>query len=110
MDKELFIQFIQEYQKYDAGIRRLEKALGGEGAHCRCELFETDWNIAAQGMLDAFAKSYLTEEGEDLLYWWLYEDVDKIIADSETKEEADVNELENLVDYLWNNKEVYLNE
>lgn len=41
-------------------------------------------------------------EDEDLLFWWLYEDVEKIIYNSNGKEEISVRTAEELYDYLNN--------
>ena len=42
------------------------------------------------------------EEGEDLISWWMYEDVDHLIYDGDDKEKviADLNNIDDLYDYL----------
>ena len=56
-------------------------------------------------IFDTYITSVLTEEGADLLFWWLYEDVDKIIY-LEDKSEIDVNKLDDILNYLY--KESYV--
>ena len=41
---------------------------------------------------------------KDILEWWLFEDVEKKIYDSNGNEIADVTKLEDLYDYMVNNK------
>ena len=67
-------------------------------------------------LFDLFIKSHFTDEGISLIYWWMYEDVEKIIY--ETKEvdlfnrtpeniEIDVKSQEDLWNYMYKNKEIY---
>lgn len=58
-------------------------------------------------MFDTCINSVLTETGADLLFWWLYEDVDKIIYLKENKR-RDVNKLDDLLDYMYENSRDYL--
>lgn len=56
-------------------------------------------------MFDTCINSVLTETGADLLFWWLYENVDKIIY-LEDGSEIDLTNLDDLLDYLY--KESYV--
>lgn len=56
-------------------------------------------------MFDTCINSVLTETGADLLFWWLYEDVDKIIYLKDGSE-IDLTNLDDLLDYLY--KESYV--
>lgn len=40
---------------------------------------------------------------KDMLEWWLYEDVEKIIYNSDNTVFADVTKIEDLYDYMTNN-------
>lgn len=51
------------------------------------------------GMLfDTFIITHFTEEGSDLIFWWMFESVPKVIYDGET--EVDVESIEDLWKYL----------
>lgn len=67
-------------------------------------------------LFDLFIKSHFTHEGIALIYWWMYENVEKVIY--ETKEvdlfnrtpeniEIDVKSQEDLWNYMYKNKEIY---
>ena len=56
-------------------------------------------------MFDTCINSVLTETGADLLFWWLYENVDKIIYLKDGSE-IDLTNLDDLLDYLY--KESYV--
>lgn len=56
-------------------------------------------------MFDTCINSVLTDTGADLLFWWLYENVDKIIY-LEDGSEIDLTNLDDLLDYLY--KESYV--
>lgn len=58
-------------------------------------------------MFDTCINSVLTETGADLLFWWLYEDVDKIIYLKDGSE-IDLTNLDDLLDYLY--KESYVKQ
>lgn len=65
------------------------------------DLYESPiWNTI-DVILDEWGSNILNAEGLDLLYWWLFEDVDKIIYTDE--EQIDVASIENLYNYLKNN-------
>ena len=104
--KEQFIKFIKNYQTFYNGIERFEKAI--TGSKFTCNLFETDWGDAVGIMLDTFLDSHLTDDGADLLAWWLFEDVDKIITQTvdpdlfhgKSEIEYNVNDIEDLWNYL----------
>lgn len=51
---------------------------------------------------DELMRREFGENGLDLISWWLYEDVDHCIydADDENKVIADLNNIDNLYDYL----------
>lgn len=58
-------------------------------------------------IFDNFMCEVLTDSGADLLFWWLYEDVNKIIYLEENKK-RDVNKLDDLLDYMYENSKDYL--
>lgn len=111
--KEIFIKFINQFNSFVQGIERLENAIKGSGGYC--ELFETDWFINAEGMYDTFLESHFTESGIDLINWWKFENVDHIIWQKTNPDlfigkseiEYNVNELEDLWNYMIKYKEDY---
>jgi len=114
--KELFIDYISQFLTYQEAFDRLEKSLFGERAYRYSNLYESDWNMAVGGMLDIFLQSHFTEEAQDWINWWLFEDVkDKKVLvtrhgdlfNKEHKVEYHLNTLEDLWDFLL--KEKYLN-
>ena len=67
-------------------------------------------------MWDQFMYSHFTEEGSDLINWWKFEDVDHIITetvspdlfyDGEREIEIDVEDVEDLWDYMINHQNDY---
>jgi hypothetical protein len=69
-------------------------------------------------LFDSFIEACgFTEEGIDLFYWWMYEDVEKVIYESPEpdlfnkspeKTEVSVKTLDELWDYILKNKNIYL--
>lgn len=63
------------------------------------EIIDTPiWNDFYE-LFDKMITSSFNEVQADYIFWWLYEDVDKIIY-MDDKEEVDVTELEDLYKYL----------
>ena len=112
--KEQFLEFVHQYQAFNDAIGRIETALSGR--HNGCNLYDSDWYNSVGLMLDIFLESHFTDDGQDLVNWWLFEDVDHIITQkifpdffTERSEiEYDVNELEDLWNYLIKYKEDYI--
>jgi len=110
--QELF-SFITAYQSFEEAIERMEEAISG--SKYGCNLFESDWVNSVNGMLDIFIESNFTESGSDLINWWLFEDVDHSLTETvdpdlfngETKVEYDVNDLEDLWNYMIKFKKDY---
>lgn len=72
--KQEFFKAISEHQQFRDAIERISNSIGQS-----VYLFETDWCIAEDNLFDIFLKSHFTDEAVDTIYWWLYEDVDKVI-------------------------------
>ena len=53
-------------------------------------------------LFDQWIKSNFNEEGTDLIYWWLYDKVDKVIT-LKNGSKLDVSNIENFYEYLFNN-------
>lgn len=114
--KEEFAKYIESYQEFEQAMDRLETAIAGR--KYVCNLFESDWYGAVARMLDIFIDSHFTDDGQDLIDWWLFEDVDHIITQKvesdlfteDRKIEYDVNSIDDLWDYLMLYKEDYLKD
>lgn len=107
--EEEFVKFISSFQEFDKATERLEIAISGKN---RCYfIFETDWYEAVGRMLDIFLSSHFTEEGVDLINWWLFESTKKIIYIPETlfepKKEKYIDSLKDLWDFLKSDTKTY---
>lgn len=111
--KEEFVKYISSYQEFDKAVERLETAISGKN---KCYfIFETDWCEAVGRMLDIFLDSHFTKDGSELITWWLWEDVDKIIYEKvdpdlfngETELEYNIENFDNLWNYMIKHKKNY---
>ena len=113
LTKELFFKFINEFKIFDEAVERLEIAISGR--KYGCNLYDSDWYNSVGIMLDTFVESHFTNDGQDLVSWWLFEDVDKIITqkvdpdlfNGASEIEYNVNELEDLWNYMVEYKKDY---
>lgn len=111
--KKEFFKFIESYQTFDNGLERISEALSG--SKYGLPLYETDWGDAVGKMFDLFINSHFTEAGADLVFWWMFEDVDhKIWQNVDTdlfhgksEIEYNVNDIEDLWNYLLKYKKDY---
>ena len=99
MDRELFVKQIQLIQQLntktdqlkDIGINIIESPL---------------YDIPAK-LFDNFIETVCTDDGVDLVFWWLYEDVDKVICENigEAEEQKiSLGTVYQLYEYLEKNK------
>lgn len=99
MDRELFVKQIKLIQQLniktdqlkDIGINIVESSL---------------YNIPAE-LFDNFIETVCTDDGVDLVFWWLYEDVDKVICENVGEAEEQKISLDTvyqLYEYLEKNK------
>ena len=99
MDRELFVKQIQLIQQLntktdqlkDIGINIIESPL---------------YDIPAK-LFDNFIETICTDDGVDLVFWWLYEDVDKVICENigEAEEQKiSLDTVYQLYEYLEKNK------
>lgn len=105
INKEEFIKFIQSYIEFQESIDNFDKAITGK--NYPTILFETKWYEAVGMMLDTFLDSHFTDEGEDWIFYWLWEDVeDKKVVVTRPKdmfnEEKKLEYHLNSIDELWN--------
>jgi hypothetical protein len=88
-----FVDYIMAYQRGTDFLRNMDDA--------GLDLYETPLCASADTLLDAWLDQVLNEEGQDLVYWWLFEDVDKVITDNDN--EFNVEDIEEFTKYLLNN-------
>lgn len=95
INKEQFIELIEEYQKWSTRLEEVETILN---AH----LFECDWITYTFKLFDEILELNFNGSGIDTINWWLYEkngDVNmKMWWNNETKEEIPTDSIED----LWN--------
>lgn len=111
--KQEFFKAITKHQQFTDAVERMSKNIGGND--CPLYLFETDWCTAEGNLFDIFLESHFTEEAVDTIYWWLYEDVDKVIfitreADifnEETEETIPVRTIGQLWSFFEREPDVY---
>ena len=90
------IENLQEFNKLSDNLRR----------EYSIDITESFIGEALYRIFDTFISVIFTEEGEDLIFWWLYEDINKVIH----TDDKEIN-IENIVDlytYLVDNKETYI--
>ena len=100
MKLEDFKHLVDYKIKFDNDLEVIERLTG-------IRLFESDLITDTYNIFDAAIALAFTEEGQDLVFWWLYEDVPKIIYNKETK--IDVEDIEDLWKYMIDDKETYFN-
>lgn len=94
MDKNLFVTGLNTYIK---GIKFLED-LDDIGL----DLYESPLSTSNDSLFDIWINTFVTEDGSDLIYWWLFEDVDKVIY-KDDKIIATLETVEDLFDYMLSN-------
>lgn len=93
MNKENFIKTINAYKEFlDTSDKLMELGI---------DLAEGPITYSIDTIFDSWLQSILNEEGQDLVYWWLFEDVDKVITDNGN--EINVEDIEEFTKYLLNN-------
>lgn len=93
MTYHLFSKGIKNYQDFNTYLDNLKDA--------GFDIFDTALIEKAYFVFDTWIESILNEEGQDLMYWWLFEDVDKIIYEN-GKPDTNVEKLEDLYAYMQN--------
>ena len=96
MTKENFVEEISLMREFTELIDELR--------HMGIDLVESKlYNLPAI-MFDQFVYSHFTEHGQDLVFWWMFEDVPKeITVDDEIFDVEDVNDF---YEFLVENKYV----
>lgn len=93
MNKENFINTINAYQNFLDNADKLQE-LG-------IDLYEGPITNSIDIIFDSWLGTITNDEGADLVYWWLFEDVEKVITVD--NEDINVADLEEFVKYLVDN-------
>lgn len=96
INKDSFIESIHSIMAYNEELDKIEKIIGGN-------IFESNicqavWKIA-DNLINVLAEENM--DLVDLICWWLYEDVDKILYIGNN--ELDVSDIGQLYDYIKEN-------
>lgn len=96
-----FKSAVDSLSKINNYINILEKA--------GINISETDLVQESWKLFDMFIDSHFTEKGCDLVYWWIYEDVSKVIYQDTFfgKEEINVEDINDFWSYLKSYNEIY---
>lgn len=104
ISKEKFIKIIENDRVYHTIIDKIEKY--------GISFYESEPHKCYYTLFDILLEQCFNEDGIELIYWWLYEDVDKVIT-NEDGSKIKLNSAEDLYNYLVNTTEtkyVYLND
>ena len=88
-----FVEQIEAVQEFNKVIDQLYEF--------KIDLVETPLHDLPSRMFDNFINVICTEDGQDLVFWWLYEDVPKVIWENE--KEIPISTVDDLYDYLKTN-------
>lgn len=95
--KELH-DFIEQWNKFDDGIHRMEEAISGNPYGCN--LVESDWYTAVDQMLNIFLNTHFTDAGVDWIIYFMFE----LVEDKRAwvQKEADMFNEESEIEYSLN--------
>lgn len=96
LSKETFIKIITDMQKEDKKMNNLSSFLEENVIDGYAIIKES---ISRNCIWDILKDIY-TEEGADLISWWMYEDVEKYLYDKTGKIIEDLTTVESLYEYL----------
>jgi len=112
ISKELFVKYLTQYQRFNSAFERIEEALMGKPYSSN--LYESDWVDSVGYMLDIFLQSHFTEDGQNLINAYLFENcrefwiyIDKDLFTDKEKEHYKYNSLEELYDVMLKFKNDY---
>jgi hypothetical protein len=94
MSEEKFVETLLKYQNFlDVSDRLMDLGI---------DLTEGPVTMAIDTLLDSWIDAITGEAGSDLIYWWLFEDVEKKIYEDD-KVVATLDTAENLYNYMKEN-------
>lgn len=92
IEKEIFMDAIEAYKKGIDFLRKMDD-MG-------LDLYDTPLCSASDVMFDKWLSQITNEDGIDLVYWWIFEDVEKKIYDLNGNETNNIEDLGSLYDYM----------
>lgn len=98
--KEILKKYIENFLFFDEKIEKLGQLLFN--SYC---LYESDFIDTVGKNLDLFLKSHFNDEGIELIIWWMFESVDKIIYNE--NKVINVASIDSFIDYIFNHKEFF---
>jgi hypothetical protein len=96
--KQILKDCIQLLQQQDEITKRLDLALSDFNSSFT--VLETD--KYTRQAFDKLLSLHINADGLDLIGWWMYENVNKIIYNSD-KTETDLTDIDSFVEYMINN-------
>lgn len=72
------------------------------------DIYDTPFYECATSLAEDFFNCHFNADGVDLIYWWLYEDVEKLIYDEHHNIVDNLTNIEDLFDYLTDPDNNYL--
>lgn len=111
--KEEFLSFIKNYQTFVNSMESIQKSVFG--SLYECNFSDCEWYDSVNEMFDIFLDTHFTREGCNLICWQLFDNVDHIIYQTveadlfkgKSEIEYDVNDLEDLWNYMVKFKDEY---
>lgn len=90
---EQFVKLINNDIEFHKTIDSLEEVIG-------LSIYESTIHKYYWTTFETLLETFFNEDGLELIYWWLYEDVDKTIYDSNDKPITKLETPEDLYNYL----------
>lgn len=101
LTKEEFKKVIDIYNGWVDNVEKLSEVL----TKSRYSLYESPIIDDVGKLFDCFIDSHFTEEGSDLVYWWIYEGVPKEIYEGDKV--ISVETIDELWNYFLTNLKLY---
>ena len=98
MKKENFVKAIELMKALNDKVDLLSDNLN-------INIIESDFYSIPAQLFDNFIESVCTEDGAELVFWWMYEDVEKVIYESDESSEKvyHLNTVDDLFNYMCQN-------
>jgi hypothetical protein len=99
MKKENFVKEIELMKAFNDKVDLLSDNLN-------INIIESDFYSIPAQLFDNFIESVCTEDGAELVFWWMYEDVEKVIYESDEsseKVEYHLDTVDDLFNYMCQN-------
>ena len=98
MKKENFVKAIELMKAFNDKVDLLSDNLN-------IDIIESDFYSIPAQLFDNFIESVCTEDGAELVFWWMYEDVEKMIYESDESSEKvyHLDTVDDLFNYMCQN-------